>query len=199
MTYAFTNPTAADLVDTVEEWPGVTTFDATLSGGHITATRPKHFFRDNSGMPDVVSLPMARPHGFEDLGQSEWASLVTERVRAKEADHRQRRAAQGITVLGRDGILRQDPFACPSGYAPRFQMSPQVAAKNKWARIEALLRNRGFIEKYRDAFLAHIAGLTNVVFPFGTYLMRKIAKVACESAETIEEVFHNLAADPASA
>jgi hypothetical protein len=43
MTYTFTNPTAADLVDIVEEWPGVTTFDATLSGGHITATLPKHF------------------------------------------------------------------------------------------------------------------------------------------------------------
>ena len=76
-------------------------------------------------------------------------------------------------------------------------MSPQVAAKNKWARIETLLRNRSFIEKYRDAFLAHIAGLANVVFPFGTYLMRKIAKVACEAAETVEETMHNPAADPA--
>jgi REP element-mobilizing transposase RayT len=199
MTYAFTNPTAADLVDTIEEWPGVTTFNATLSSGHITAMRPKHFFRDNSGMPEVVSLPMARPHGFEDLGQSEWASLVTDRVRAKEADHRQRRAALGITVLGREGILRQDPFACPTGPAPRFQMSPQVAAKNKWARIEALLRNRGFIEKYRDAFLGHIAGLANVVFPFGTYLMRKIAKVACEASEIVEEAIQNSAADPAPA
>jgi hypothetical protein len=197
MTYAFTNPTAADLVDTVEEWPGVTTFNATLSGGHITATRPKHFFRDNSGMPEVVSLPITRPRGFEDLGQSEWANLVTDRVRAKEAEHRQRRAAQGITVLGRDGILRQDPFGCPSGHAPRFQMSPQVAAKNKWARIEALLHNRGFVEKYRDAFLAHIAGLANVVFPFGTYLMKKIAKVACESAETVEKVMHSPTPDPA--
>jgi putative transposase len=118
MTYAFTNPTAADLVDTVEEWPGVTMFDATLSGGHITAKRPKHFFRDNSGMPEVVSIEISRPHGFETLGQSEWASLVTDRVRAKEADHRQRRAALGITVLGRAGILRQDPFSCPSGHAP---------------------------------------------------------------------------------
>jgi hypothetical protein len=78
-------------------------------------------------------------------------------------------------------------------------MSPQVAAKNKWARIEALLRNRCFVEKYRDAFLAHIAGLANVVFPFGTYLMRKIAKVACEIAETVEEAMHNPAADPAPA
>ena len=144
MTYAFTNPAASDLVDAVEEWPGVTTFGATISGGHISATRPKHFFRDDGNMPEVISLHLARPHGFEDLGQGEWADLVAERVRAKEADHRQRRAAQGISVLGRERILRQNPFDCPSGHAPRFQMSPQVAAKNKWARIEALLRYRGF-------------------------------------------------------
>ena len=199
MTYAFTNPSATDLVEAVEEWPGLTTFDATISGGHIAATRPKHFFRDDAGMPEVISLPIARPHGFQDLGQSEWANLVTERVRAKEADHRQRRAAKGITVLGRERILRQDPFDCPPGHAPRFQMSPQVAAKNKWARIEALLRNRGFIEKYRTAFLAHLAGLANVLFPFGTYWMRKIAKVACEAVESVEATTQDLATNPAPA
>jgi len=52
----------------------------------------------------------------------------------------------GIVVLGRARILEQDPFGCPAGQAPRFQMSPRVAAKNKWARIEALLRNRGFAD-----------------------------------------------------
>jgi len=41
--------------------------------------------------------------------------------------------------------------------------------------------------------------LANVVFPFGTYLMRKIAKVECEAAETVEEAMHNPAADPAPA
>jgi putative transposase len=187
MSYAFTNPTAADLVDSVEEWPGVTTFHATLSGGHITATRPKHFFRDDGDMPEVVTLPIVRPVGFENLGQEEWANLVTGLVRAKEADHRQRRAAQGIIVLGRDGVLRQDPFDHPASHASRFQMSPQVAAKNKWARIETLKRNRSFIERYRDAFLGHVAGLANVVFPFGTYWMRRFGKVACETAEMTGE------------
>jgi len=197
MAYAFTNPTAADLVDSVEEWPGVTTFHATLSGGRITATRPKHFFRDDGDMPEVVSLPIVRPSGFEDLGQDEWANLLTERVRAKEADHRQLRAAQGITVLGRDGVLRQDPFDHPSSHVPRFQMSPQVAAKNKWARIEALKRNRSFIERYRDAFLGHVAGLANVVFPFGTYWMRKFGKVLCETAEMVGEAIHDQLLAPA--
>jgi hypothetical protein len=198
MTYAFTNPTAADLVDTVEEWPGVATFQATVSGSHITATRPKHFFRDDGGMPEVVRLAIARPQGFQHLGQAEWASLVTECVRAKEADHRQRRAAKGITVLGRARILGQNPFHCPSGHAARFQMSPRVAAKNKWTRIEALLRNRGFIQKYRDAFLSHMAGLADVVFPFGTYWMNKFGKVACEAAETVEQALLGPPMNPAA-
>ena len=199
LTYAFTNPTAADLVDTIEEWPGVATFQATISGGHITATRPKHFFRNDSGMPEVVSLQIARPHGFENLAQSEWANLVSERVRAKEAEHRQRRAAKGITVLGRARILEQNPFHCPEGQAPRFQMSPRVAAQNRWARIEALLRNRGFIEKYREAFLGHMAGLADVLFPFGTYWMRKFARVVCEAAEVVEEAAHSPPMDPVPA
>jgi hypothetical protein len=199
MTYAFTNPTAADLVDTVEEWPGVTTFQATLSGGPITATRPKHFFRDDSGMPEVVSLQIVRPRGFQNLPQSEWARLVVERVRAKEAEHRQRRAAKGIAVLGRARILEQNPFHCPESHAPRFQISPRVAAQNQWARIEAIQRNRGFIEKYRDAFVRHMDGLANVLFPFGTFWMRKFAKVACETAETIEETILGPPMDPAPA
>jgi REP element-mobilizing transposase RayT len=199
MTYAFTNPTAADLVDAVEDWPGVTTFEATITGGHITATRPKHFFRDDSGMPDVVTLQIARPRGFESLSQDEWASLVCERVRAKEADHRQRRAAKGITALGRARILEQNPFHCPESHAPHFQMSPRVAARNKWARIEALMRNRGFIEKYRDAFIRHMDGLANVLFPFGTFWMRKFAKVACETAETVEEAILGPPMAPATA
>jgi len=187
MVYAYTNPVAADLVDTVEDWPGVTTFQATLSGGVITATRPKHFFRDDSGMPEVVTLPITRPRGFENLSQEGWANLVTERVRIKEAEHRQRRAAKGITVLGREAILRQNPFHCPETHAPHFQISPRVAAKNKWARIETLQRHRGFLARYKEAFDRHMEGVLNVIFPFGTFWMRKFGKVACEAAEAAEE------------
>jgi len=185
MTYAFANPSAADLVDTVDDWPGVTTFQATISTEPIIAIRPKHFFRDDGGLPEVVSLRIARPRGFEHLGQEGWASLLVDRVRAKEAEHRRRRDAKGMPVLGRERILRQEPFDCPSGHAPRFQLSPRVAAKDKWARIEALLRNRAFIQKYHVAFLAHVAGVANVLFPFGTYWMRKFGKVACDAAEAV--------------
>jgi hypothetical protein len=64
-------------------------------------------------------------------------------------------------------------------------MNPRVAAKSKWARIETLLRNKGFLARYRAAFLGHLAGVANVLFPFGTYWMRKFGKVACETAEAL--------------
>ena len=196
MTYAFENPTAADLVDTLEQWPGVSTFQATVSGGSLTATRPKHFFRDDSGMPETVTVQIVRPRAFADLEPKKWADLVTEHVRTKEAEHRQQREAAGRTVLGRKAILDQNPLDCPSSHAPRFRISPRVAAKNR-ARIEALLRNRVFSERYRAAFKAHIAGLADVVFPFGTYWMRKFGKVACEAAEAVEAAVCGRSADPA--
>jgi hypothetical protein len=40
------------------------------------------------------------------------------------------------------------PFDCPQSNAPHFELNPRVAAKNKWARMETLLRNRGFAWPY---------------------------------------------------
>ena len=183
MVYAFTNPCAADLVDQVKEWPGVSTYLASLTTGWLAATRPKHFFRDNSGMPEVISVRIARPRGFDHLTQAQWIELLTERVREKEAEHRRRRVELGIRVLGRARILEQDPFAAPKGHAPHFELSPRVAAKSKWARVEALLRNKDFLARYRAAFLGHLAGIANVLFPFGTYWMRRFGKVTCETED----------------
>jgi len=54
-------------------------------------------------------------------------------------------------------------------------------------------------ERYRDAFLGHIAGMADVLFPFGTYWMRKFGKVACDAAEAVEGAILNPAVDPAPA
>ncbi len=180
MVYAITNPCAADLVDRAEDWPGVSTYLASLTTGWLVAARPKHFFREKGAMPEVISIRIRRPSGFDHLTQAQWAELLTERVLEKEAEYRRRRAQLGISVLGRAGILAQDPFAAPKSKASHFELSPRVAAKSKWARIEALLRNRDFLARYRAAFLGHLAGIARVLFPFGTYWMRKFAKVACE-------------------
>jgi len=42
-----------------------------------------------------------------------------------------------------------------------------------------------------------VAGLANVVFPFGTYWMRKFAKVACETAEMVGDAVRDQVFAPA--
>jgi hypothetical protein len=52
---------------------------------------------------------------------------------------------------------------------------------------------------YRDAFQNHMAGLAVVLFQFGTFWMRKFGKVACETAEAVEQAFLGPPMDPSPA
>ena len=63
---------------------------------------------------------------------------------------------------------------------------PELRRIPDWTPTRSSGRIR-FIDKYRDAFKNHMAGVANVVFPFGTYWMRKFGKVACEAAEAVEQ------------
>jgi hypothetical protein len=191
MVYAYANPAAADLVETIEEWPGVSSFQAALTAGQLTATRPTFFFRSETKdpkdkLPDFVTLPIVRPRAFADHTHVEWTGLLSERVREAESQHRARRAAAGKTVLGREAVLAQDPFDCPQGAAPRFGISPRTACKSKWTRIEALQRCKVFLQSYARAIKAWMLGATEVVFPAGTYWMRRLARVVCEATELVD-------------
>jgi hypothetical protein len=191
MVYAYANPAAADLVETIEEWPGVSSFQATLTAGQLTVTRPAFFFRSEESkerLPDFVSLPIARPRAFADRTQLEWSTLLTEQVRGAEAEHRARRVAAGQTVLGREAVLAQNPFDCPRSIEPHFDISPRIAAKSKWTRIEALQRCKDFLGSYARAIKAWMLGATDVVFPAGTYWMRRFARVVCEATDAVRAV-----------
>ncbi|MBE7451272.1 MAG: hypothetical protein HS111_20975 [Kofleriaceae bacterium] len=63
-----------------------------------------------------------------------------------------------------------------SAVTPVRALSPRVAARNLWLRIEALRRNRAFLDAYRAARALWLAGL-DVVFPDGTYWLHCFAGV----------------------
>jgi hypothetical protein len=151
-------------------------------------------------MPDAVTLPIARPAAFRDADANTWSALVINQLRAREADHWQRRSAAKTRVLGRTKVLAQNPLSSPTSKELRFQLNPRIAAKNKWARIEALQRNRGFLESYRAAWRAHLAGILNVLFPFDSSWMAKFGKVACEPpADALYDAFTSACPEPAPA
>jgi putative transposase len=182
MLYALTNPVKDPLVDHVGEWPGVNSYEATINDTALAASRPKHFFREKGAMPESVEVRLSRPQGFENMPQTEFASMIKDRVQAFERSAADERREKGIRVLGREGILNQDWNASPSSHTPHFKLDPRVAAKNKWARIEALARNKAFLEAYLEARRRLKAGATDVVFPAGTWWLRRHAGVPCADA-----------------
>jgi len=84
--------------------------------------------------------------------------------------------------MGRKAVLRQEWSARPASHEPRRQLDPRVAARSKWSRFEALLRNRAFRDAYSAAREAFAAGIRDVIFPAGTYWLRRFTRAICEPA-----------------
>ncbi|MGE0401644.1 MAG: hypothetical protein AB7T06_33390 [Kofleriaceae bacterium] len=179
MVYTATNPVKDALVDRVHHWPGVNGYSALVFNRTLQATRPRHFFRANGPMPEVVELALSIP---ESLGPS--ADLVEEfkaRVLHVEQSCADQRRASGRGVLGRRNVQKQDWWEAPTSFEPRRVMSPRVAAVNMWARIEALMRNREFVRSYARARADWLNGL-EATFPVGTYWLRRFANVPLAGA-----------------
>jgi putative transposase len=180
--YTLTNPVG--LVEKAADWPGATSLHAVLSGTTVVAKRPEHFFRteDTGGaMPATVEVAFSPPPAFSELPIRDFRSRVTERVDSVETEATAARQTTRTTVLGRRRILAQRWFDKPSDAEPRRQLSPNVACRDKWLRIERLQMNKRFQELYRAARHAFRAGL-EAIFPRGTWLMRFRAPVRVSSA-----------------
>jgi len=179
MTYALSNPVKDRLVEKAHHWPGASSLDALMHGKPLRATRPRHFFREDGDMPDDVSIEFSRPNAFDDLTDRAFAALVLERIRGVEADVAAERLRSGAHVLGRKAVLAQKWSDRPASREPRRQLDPRVAARSKWGRIEALMRNRDFRAAYAAARAAFVAGVRGVVFPAGTYWLRRFVQAVC--------------------
>ena len=91
-------------------------------------------------MPDAVELPLTLP---AELGSAvEVLGELRDRVRAVEVERAAERVRTGRRVLGRRAVLAQSWHESPRSVEPRRNLRPRVASRNKWARIETLLRNR---------------------------------------------------------
>jgi REP element-mobilizing transposase RayT len=177
--YVLANPVAAGLVERGAEWPGVWTAPDAI-GTTLVAPRPKVFFSADGGMPDAAELELTAPPGFASA--EEFRALVKDALLRLEEKYQRKMASEGRQFLGVKKVLAQDPFACPKTFAPRFGLEPRVAARDRWRRIEAISRLKGFLQDYREAWLARKAGIANVLFPAGTYLLRVLHGVQCAAA-----------------
>jgi REP element-mobilizing transposase RayT len=172
--YVMANPVKAGLVMYGRSWPGVR--HAWPSKPRVIK-KPRKFFT-GSQWPDEITLEMKRPPGYDELSDDELAALIESAIQEHEDKARQKVREEGRTFLGRRRILRESRYHRPT--KPREPgITPTVAARNRWRRIEALQRNRRWLEAYCAALLRWRAGDRDVVFPHGTYKMRVVHNVAC--------------------
>lgn len=174
LVYAATNPVKDNLVDRVHHWPGVNGLSSLLNCRPMRAVRPRHFFRVRGPMPDKVETTLTIP---TELGPAhEILDELRRRVREVELQAALSRQRNGQRVCGRRGVLRQAWSARPSTEEAPRGVKPRVAARSKWARIEALLRDRAFLASYARARAFLRDGLP-AVFPVGTYWLRRFVHV----------------------
>ena len=182
LTYVLTNPVG--LVERAADWPGATALPTIVTGRPILAARPKHFFRDDQDgglMPETITFSFQPPPGLAHLSRVEYISLLQEHVDVVEEHAAARRRNTGVHVLGRKRILTQHWNDRPADAEPRRQLSPAVACRDKWRRIERLKHNKLFHALYRAAFQGFRAGIA-VVFPLGTWCMRFRAPIQISTA-----------------
>jgi putative transposase len=176
MTYVLANPVAAGLVRRAAEWPGLWSAP-TLIGAAIIAKRPEFFFDPKGYLPPTATIQLCRPPGFED--DEHFVATLTDRIRSAEDDAAAELGRAGRSFLGAARVLAQKPFARPAPGEPRRQLSPRVACRNKWKRIEALRRVTKFVAAYKAALAAWRAGDRTALFPAGTWQMRVQHAAAC--------------------
>jgi REP element-mobilizing transposase RayT len=175
--YTLANPVLSGLVRTARIWPGAWSDPERFGAGPMEVSRPGGFFAEGGAFPEKDALELTVPPGFSSA--EEFRDRVLAAMAAKEREGHEK---HGGKFLGVKAALAQDPFGCPRSFEPRRGLSPRIAARDKWKRIEALLRLKTFVDAYREAWAARRAGNLNAVFPAGTYLMRVLHGAPCEAS-----------------
>jgi putative transposase len=179
--YVLANPVAAGLVRHGRMWPGSWSAPEWVGADPLEYVRPAQFFRKQgtTALPEKAWLGLVAPRGFDS--PAEFRNLVSAALELKEMTAAATLAARGRGFLGAKRVLRQLPFGSPARVEPHRGIKPRIASRDTWRRIQALGCLVEFLRAYRRAFEARRRGSASAVFPAGTYLMRVLHGVSCES------------------
>ncbi len=176
MAYTLANPTAAGLVKSPEEWPGVI---SGRFGEEQLIEMPDAFFDEEGDLPDATELQFVRPQIFTSLTDAELYARLRDEVAVKVRSARDQIAQSGRSFLGRTSILRQRVDASPKTETRRRSLVPRFSGRE---RIAAIRRMCEFIRAYRAARNDWRQGNRAAMFPAGTYALRIHACVSCVAA-----------------
>lgn len=168
--YSLANPSLSGLVARGEEWPGFRSKPGACTRKEAEVfRRPAGFFAGDSSMPEEMELRFVVPPSC-DLTPQAFADRLSKKVKELEATARKTLRAAGRSFIGVAALRRQRWDARPRTPAPRGQLAPRVAAKDKATRVALLKGLATFVAQYRVALEAFREGTRDVIFPAGTWL-----------------------------
>jgi putative transposase len=182
--YMIANPVKAGLVRWSRDWPGVTVSPQRLGRTEWTIRRPKLYFdRSNRMWPDEATIALTIPSGVE-CSDDEFRIKVAEQVSVEEAKAHSDMHARKLSFLGADRVQRCSIHQRAKSSVPVAAHKPvfAVGKRQRHALQRALATLRAFRRAYREALHDWRAGLRDVVFPAGTWLMRTTHGVAVQDA-----------------
>jgi putative transposase len=179
MAYTIANPTAAGLVRSPREWPGVIT---TRIGERTTVDMPDVFFDPGGSLPESIQLEMKRPPIYTHLDTPTLARHLASAIERCVREAREGLARQGRKFLGAKAVLQQAFDAMPQSTEPRRNPNPRIAAAHTPERVQAIRNLVAFLRAYRVAWHAWRNGKREQTCPAGTYALRVYARVACAPA-----------------
>lgn len=177
LAYILANPVAADLVARAADFPGLIILPRDI-GRTITVERPKFFFPEDSELPETVDVRFEVPPEFAELGRDGYVAMLEADLRESEQQHRERREAEGRSVLGSDRCRKARLGDHSRTFEKWFRLRPTIAAKVKAERIAAIRVLSSFRARYREALAAWREGDRGVLFPPGTWWMCRFAGAA---------------------
>jgi REP element-mobilizing transposase RayT len=187
--YVLANPVAAGLVRYAHEWPGAKVLVEQLGAGTLSALRPEVFVNpENPRWPGEAAIPITLPPGIDPEDAVTFRKQVATEVASLEAEAQAAMQERGRRFLGAKRAHAVSPMARATTAEPRFAHNPEIAVGrdqgDAWHGAVAALQ--AFRSSYRSALDQWRAKARTVVFPAGTWLMRKLhrARVAPLAAAT---------------
>ena len=166
--YLYVNPVSAGLVRRSTDWPGLISTPGDLASKLKVGTRPSFFFSERTGCPRKIKMKLVYPRILEGREENVIEALER-RITIRETLIGDRMINEGRQFLGPDGVRAQSPFEFPKTSEPRRQLSPHLAARDVWRRIEALGQLVSFRQAYSSCRERFFNGDRDVEFPLGSY------------------------------
>lgn len=170
--YIIENPLAANLVRRLHDYPHVRVRPDDILEPQIIE-RPKFFFSERTALPERVTLRYTKLPALAHLSDEEYSREIARRIKVAEDKHIERRRVTGESVCGAKRLRRIRWDEKPNKRREWFKRRPQLATRDRAARMHAIAELRQFRARYREALRAWRAGEKKVRFPYGTWKMRR--------------------------